>query len=270
LPVPKGRIIIEGLGDVEAYIARSEGNLSRLKDAVLGEVVDNFVKNLEREIKAISRTGNMLNSITVEKFKDMATVSVDAPYASVVERGARPHIIRPRESRALFFEVENNLWVLAKKVLHPGFRGRYFFRKAMAKTSAKNEKVLKKYAQEFIETGDVTITKQVIVRRGAPVTVYRKRGRFTRAPEELKESKELRRNQLSPQRERRPIGRGFWEEKRTCVTCGKDFWVKYKGDRYGNWEDEYLEICTDIDECEECFFKGLKREGWDIYRKYRE
>lgn len=60
-------------------------------------------------------------------------VSADAPYAAPVHEGARPHVIRPRNARALRFEVEGRV-VFARRVNHPGNRPNRFLAQAVERT----------------------------------------------------------------------------------------------------------------------------------------
>lgn len=43
-------------------------------------------------------------------------------YASSIDSGARPHVIRPRRKKALRFRGANGGWVFARQVNHPGNR----------------------------------------------------------------------------------------------------------------------------------------------------
>ena len=45
-----------------------------------------------------------------------------AKYAAPIDRGARPHVIRPRRRKALRFVTKNGTVVFARKVNHPGNR----------------------------------------------------------------------------------------------------------------------------------------------------
>jgi hypothetical protein len=57
-------------------------------------------------------------------------ISADAPYAAPVHEGARPHVIRPRNARALRFEIDGKV-VFARRVNHPGQRAQPFLSTAV-------------------------------------------------------------------------------------------------------------------------------------------
>lgn len=48
-------------------------------------------------------------------------VENSAPYAGIIEKGSRPHIILPRRGRVLRFDVDGKT-VFARRVDHPGTR----------------------------------------------------------------------------------------------------------------------------------------------------
>jgi len=73
-------------------------------------------------------------------------VSADAPYAAPVHEGAQPHVIRPRNARALRFEVEGGRVVFARRVNHPGQRAQPFLRDAAQRVVS---------TSPFVETGGV-------------------------------------------------------------------------------------------------------------------
>ena len=56
-------------------------------------------------------------------------------YAPMVNDGTRPHVIRPRNARALRFEVGGRI-VYARYVMHPGTRARPFLDRALREVTA--------------------------------------------------------------------------------------------------------------------------------------
>lgn len=44
------------------------------------------------------------------------------PYAAAIDKGARPHIIRPKNKALLRFKGRNGKWAFARQVRHPGNR----------------------------------------------------------------------------------------------------------------------------------------------------
>ncbi|MEU9805427.1 HK97 gp10 family phage protein [Mycobacterium sp. NPDC050853] len=81
------------------------------------------------------RTGNLGRQVTEGQigFTGPRTISGnvrdDADYALYVHEGTRPHLIRPRNAKALRFQIGGRT-VYAKLVRHPGTKARPFLRNA--------------------------------------------------------------------------------------------------------------------------------------------
>jgi hypothetical protein len=71
---------------------------------------------------APKRTGALAASIENHLSGDVLIVAAHAPYAYFVERGTRPHIIRPRTAQALRWYDSGGGPVFASIVHHPGTR----------------------------------------------------------------------------------------------------------------------------------------------------
>jgi hypothetical protein len=74
--------------------------------------------------------GNLRRSIIVERTGENSwTIGTAVPYAEWVEQGLEPHEIKPVNKKALY-------WVGAphpvKRVMHPGFEGRFMFQKGIS------------------------------------------------------------------------------------------------------------------------------------------
>lgn len=86
-----------------------------------------------REIvqEANKDTGYMATTTVVEPVQDNGTtmsadIYIPAPYAVYVIQGTRPHVITPRNARALAWEAGGHT-VFARRVMHPGYAGNDFF-----------------------------------------------------------------------------------------------------------------------------------------------
>src|SRR5687768_7984981 len=96
-----------------------------------------FVRTVSATAKTLApvRTGALKASIHPDPVRRTGPwriesgVSADAPYAAPVHEGARPHVIRPRNARALRFEVGGRV-VFARRVNHPGNRANPFLSNA--------------------------------------------------------------------------------------------------------------------------------------------
>jgi hypothetical protein len=80
-------------------------------------------------------TGRLRASIRVERrslfgLRQRWTIGSDVDYAQMVNDGTRPHIIRPKNAKALRFKVGGRT-VYAKVVHHPGTRPRPFLDRAL-------------------------------------------------------------------------------------------------------------------------------------------
>jgi hypothetical protein len=83
------------------------------------------------------RTGKLRASITSMLTGTGVSVFPTAEYTPYVEFGTRAHEIKPRTKQVLRFPglasggvLRGGIWVFAKRVMHPGFPGRFFIRKA--------------------------------------------------------------------------------------------------------------------------------------------
>lgn len=75
------------------------------------------------------RTGFLRESIGTAYSPDGFVVSPNAPYAPYVDQGTAPHVIFPARARALRFETGMGVPVFARRVKHPGSRGRFFIQR---------------------------------------------------------------------------------------------------------------------------------------------
>lgn len=75
------------------------------------------------------RTGRLRQSISVNinPDKTVATIGSNVEYASAVEFGARPHVIKPKTKKALFWKGAAHP---VKSVNHPGMQGKFYLTRA--------------------------------------------------------------------------------------------------------------------------------------------
>lgn len=77
-------------------------------------------------IEAPERTGYLRSSIGITRKGPLEyEIGPTAPYAIFVERGTRPHIIRPKTAQVLHFFVDGEE-VFTREVHHPGTRANPF------------------------------------------------------------------------------------------------------------------------------------------------
>lgn len=90
---------------------------------------------IERDAKreAPVDTGRLRSSITTEQEGwNRVVVGTNVEYAEAVEFGTPPHVIEPKEKKALAFTVGGKR-VVVKRVNHPGTKARPFLRRAFRK-----------------------------------------------------------------------------------------------------------------------------------------
>jgi hypothetical protein len=116
-----------------------------------------------REHGYVDRTGELTNSIGADgPFGSLAgddlnaIVSAGAAHALWVEKGTKPHKIRPRFRKALRFPTPGGSgFTFAHEVNHPGTKGTFFLAKATEALAAKLERELIPDAVElaFLQAG---------------------------------------------------------------------------------------------------------------------
>jgi hypothetical protein len=125
---------------------------SRLNREVMRKAelfVASFVDRSVTETKKQSpvRTGHMQRTVVADRIRRTGPwalesgVYVMAHYAAPVHEGARPHVIRPRNARALRFELPNGRVVFARRVNHPGNRPNPFLRNAVHRVASADPRI---------------------------------------------------------------------------------------------------------------------------------
>ena len=82
------------------------------------------------------KRGFLRESVTRIKTSDGFLVYPAAAYAEIVEKGSRPHIIFPASGKVLHWLGPWGEPIFAKKVMHPGFSGRFFIRRTAQEMGA--------------------------------------------------------------------------------------------------------------------------------------
>jgi HK97 gp10 family phage protein len=88
----------------------------------------NYIK-ADMEARVPVRTGRLRQSIEVKVFTDRVVIGPDTEYAAYVEFGTKPHVIRPRNKKALSFYVGGQR-IVVTKVNHPGTKAQPYVRPA--------------------------------------------------------------------------------------------------------------------------------------------
>ena len=97
-------------------------------DKAIGRAAFKLLAEVKRNTPV--RTGALRNSIILQKTQNGFEIGSSLSYAEAVEMGVEPHVIVPKEKKALFWPGAPHP---VKKVNHPGFSGRFMFLKASKK-----------------------------------------------------------------------------------------------------------------------------------------
>lgn len=115
--------------------------------AELNRLASRDVARVAREVEALAKqlapvdTGRLRASIHSQPrvtFRGpTVTVTADVNYATYVENGTKPHLIRPRRRQVLKFKVGGKT-VYAKVVHHPGTKAQPFLATAVRQVGIRN------------------------------------------------------------------------------------------------------------------------------------
>lgn len=123
--------------DFEKILPQLRRALRRSHDLTAQDVWGNIRENSPKD------HGRLAGSWTLQRVSEMySTVGTSVKYALVQNDGSDPYEIFPRNARALRFTVGGSV-IFAKRVSHPGIRGKQYIEKSIEQTNAR--------AREFVE-----------------------------------------------------------------------------------------------------------------------
>lgn len=115
--------------------------------AEINRIAARDAARVAREVEARAKqlapvnTGRLRGSIQAQpKFTfrgPTVRVSADVNYATFVENGTAPHVIRPRNAKALKFKIGGRV-VFARVVHHPGTKAVHFMARAVREVGIRN------------------------------------------------------------------------------------------------------------------------------------
>lgn len=139
----------DSIGDVARKMGAAVGNLEGTLKIAAGMAAEDAVKIAKTDHDYKDKTGLLTNSIVVDgvygafKSNDLhAIIGAGADYALYVEKGTKPHKIKPKHRKKLRWAIEGG-FMFAKEVQHPGTQGTRFLENAA-------DAVTPKLAQEYI------------------------------------------------------------------------------------------------------------------------
>lgn len=96
--------------------------------------------------EAPSREGTLRRSITSRASRDEGVIGTNVAYAGVVHGGSRPHIIRARNRKALFWPGATHP---VRSVNHPGTKANPFFERALDRNRDAIDRMAAEAGTEF-------------------------------------------------------------------------------------------------------------------------
>lgn len=125
-------------------------NFIRKKKQGMGYLCENIAKDLENQAKTnakwTDRTGNARQGINGKSNfngkKATITLSHGVSYGRILEEGSKPHIIRPRKKKALWWD---GLSKPVDFVMHPGTKGKPIIKPTIDKNYDKIKKDIVNY-----------------------------------------------------------------------------------------------------------------------------
>jgi hypothetical protein len=102
---------------MEIICKNMEDGIQQFMEFAGDEVLLQYKKNLSTDNNI--KTGKLYNSGKVIKRIGEVSVRIETEYASYIEEGTKPHLIVPRNKKALAFETGKKK-IITRKVRHPG------------------------------------------------------------------------------------------------------------------------------------------------------
>lgn len=104
------------------------------------------------------KTGNLRSKITSYMTPSGVAVYIPDKRVPWLERGTRPHEIKPKTAKALHFFIDGGMFqtvfgkeIFAKRVMHPGFPGRFFIREAHERSRMKIHALITEIMDEVMQ-----------------------------------------------------------------------------------------------------------------------
>ena len=107
----------------------------RITMAVIGSATDTAAKLVQRDFESEVRSWKNKPQFSIEKDgDDVRRVVTDDPIFLYQDLGTKPHTIRPRNKRALFWKGAGHP---VKVVRHPGTKPQHFTKRVQAKAASR-------------------------------------------------------------------------------------------------------------------------------------
>ena len=125
--------LVEKLQDKSLLLRASSNSLSNATESLASYATKNAGFK-----KPTGATVNATQAVTKKLKSSIFVDSKDIPYIEPLYNGSRPHIIKPKNKKALygngiFYAHVNGIFGLPKEVKHPGYKGNPFIFRAWKK-----------------------------------------------------------------------------------------------------------------------------------------
>ncbi len=138
---------VEGVSALKVTLPQIPKEIERLTILRMSQIAfDSTQKGAGRH----SKTGALFQSVYNRAIPGGREVGHDpqrAPHALFVNFGTRPHVIRPKDKKALRW-VMGNKFIFAKEVRHPGYRGDAYILDAAADAMSQFKQIVDKATKD--------------------------------------------------------------------------------------------------------------------------
>lgn len=121
-------ITFTGLTELMERATAAGANIVPLRKAALTKSAALIQQTARHNLDRHHRTGTLQRSILFTVTDPIATVEVNERYGLYIEQGTPPHIIEPKNKKALFWKGAAHP---VRRVNHPGTRADPFFERAI-------------------------------------------------------------------------------------------------------------------------------------------
>lgn len=143
--MPKFEVRIDGLKQIQANFAKAP---KEIFDG-LTRAINTSALIITTEVKNVTpvKTGRLKTSIRASFSPLRASISPHVPYAIYVHEGTKPHIIRPRSKKALYWKGALHP---VRSVNHPGTKANPFMQNGLNNAKEKVNDTFKKEVDKIL------------------------------------------------------------------------------------------------------------------------
>jgi hypothetical protein len=123
-------VSVTGTERIKAVFAQLD---NAVKNKIIRQTANDVKDYVEQQADTHTKTGALARSVYISRISDGYEIGHDermAPYAKFVHWGTKPHVIKPKDKKALRF-VAGGKFVFAKSVNHPGYVGHPWLKTAV-------------------------------------------------------------------------------------------------------------------------------------------